>query len=78
MCVMEPVTYDLDIKLTCIMWYIVDSYVLIYADALFETFELSNIWYAFKTKYILGLRYLIDKLYYLFCYMNKWGERDTG
>ena len=40
MCVMEPVTYDLDIKLTCIMWYIVDSYVLIYADALFETFEL--------------------------------------
>ena len=39
MCVMEPVTYDLDIKLTCIMLYIVDSYVLIYADALFETFE---------------------------------------
>ena len=39
MCVMEPVTYDLDINLTCIMWYIVDSYVLIYADALFETFE---------------------------------------
>ena len=71
MCVMEPVTYDLDIKLTCIMWYIVDSYVLIYADVL-----LSNIWYAFKTKYMLGLRYLIYELYHLFCYMNKWGERD--
>ena len=66
MCVMEPVTYDLDIKLTCIIRYIVHSYILIYADTLCKTFR-----YAFKTKYMLGLRYLIYELYYLFCYMNK-------
>ena len=39
MCVMEPVMYDLDIELTCIIRYIVDAYILIYADNLFKTFR---------------------------------------
>ena len=39
MCVMEPVTYDLDIKLTCIIRYIVEYYILIYADTLFKILE---------------------------------------
>ena len=80
MCVMELVTYDLDIKLTCIIRYKVFSYISIDADILFTTFRLIfkmifnvylfNIWYAFNTKYMLGLRHLIYKLYYLFCYMS--------
>ena len=74
MCVMELVTYDLDIKLTCIIRYKVFSYISIDADILFKTFRfnvyLFNIWYAFNTKYMLGLTHLIYKLYYLFCYMS--------
>ena len=58
-CAMEPVTYDLDIKLTCMVKYIVQSYIFIHANTLFKPFEM------------LELRYLIYKLYYLFCYMNK-------
>ena len=42
MCAMEPVTYDLDIKLTYIIRYIVDSYILLYADTLSKTFELQD------------------------------------
>ena len=39
MCVMELVTYDLDIKLTCIIRYKVFSYISIDADILFKTFR---------------------------------------
>ena len=40
MCAMEPVTYDLDIKLTCMVKYIVQSYIFIHANTLFKPFEL--------------------------------------
>ena len=64
MCAMEPVTYDHKAYL----------YDKIHSTIInFHTckYFIYAIWHDFKTKYMLELRYLIYKLYYLFCYMNK-------